>query len=417
VAPSPSATLRPTPNGPKRTKLDRLRPSPDNPRRISKADLERLKKQIASDPTFMTARPICAMPDGRIYAGEMRWRALTEMGESSAPVYVEAISDELRQERMARDNTHPGDWVPDEVAAMLAQARDDDRDLQLFGFDEDEVDGFLARVDADQGKNPDKAIEPAEKPITKKGDLWELGPHRLICGDATRPDDVAKVRTNGPPGLMVADPPYGVDLDHGWRESRGANRLGKARSGKMTGDDVARDWSAAYQLSDAPVAYVWHGGLHADSAIAQLETAGYERRSQIIWVKSLPAFSRGHYHWIHEPCWYVVKRGKAASWRGGRKQTTVWEAASPLHIMGGSDEPKTDHPTQKPILLYERAIRNHLARGATAYDPFSGSGTIFAAAERTERIGVGLEVEPRWVDAAVQRWEELSGGKAKRVKA
>jgi DNA modification methylase len=400
-----STTAAPLKPGLRKVRLDKLRPSDDNPRTIAKPDLERLMHQLASDPTFMHARPICAMPDGRIYAGEMRWRAARELGWKDAPTYIEEVDDTTRRQRMHRDNTHPGDWVPDEVASMLAQARAEDADLVMFGHAEGELDDFLARVADDEGKNPDKPIEPAKKPITRKGDVWDLGGHRLVCGDATRPADVAKAKADLTPKLMVTDPPYGVGLE-GWRKAAGLNPLADPRAKEpMSGDEGPGDWSPAWRLSECPVAYVWHGGLHSLTAAASLLSADYELRGQIIWVKNMPPVSRGHYHWLHEPCWYAVAGGKAANWRGGRKQVTVWEAPSPLHIMAGSDEPKTEHPTQKPILLYERAIRNHLGRGEVIYDPFVGSGTAIAAAERTDRVCVALELEPKWVDAAVQRWE------------
>jgi DNA modification methylase len=144
-------------------------------------------------------------------------------------------------------------------------------------------------------------------------------------------------------------------------------------------------------------------------AISLIE-CGFKIRSQIIWKKTVMAMSRGDYHWMHEPCWYAVKN--TGRWEGDRKQTTIWEAASPIHIMGGSKEEKTPHPTQKPVELMRRSILNHTVKGDAVYDPFLGSGTTLIAAESTERICYGLEISPAYCDVIVSRWEKLTGKKA-----
>jgi DNA modification methylase len=146
-----------------------------------------------------------------------------------------------------------------------------------------------------------------------------------------------------------------------------------------------------------------------------LESIGFELRQQIIWLKTVAAMSRSAYHWKHEPCWYAVRKGSTARWHGGHDQTTVWEAASPKHIMGGSQEEKYDHPTQKPVSLYERAIENHTVPGDAVYEPFCGSGTAIIASERLNRTALSLEIEPRFVDVSIERWQNFTGEKAKRV--
>jgi DNA modification methylase len=211
--------------------------------------------------------------------------------------------------------------------------------------------------------------------------------------------------------LLVTDPPYGVSVDHRWRT--GVTRpLGKAREGVVANDDRA-DWREAWDLTDAPVAYVWHGGVHAAAVYDSLTASGFEIRYQIIWVKTVAALSRGAYHWQHEPCWYAVRKGAKSAWRGDRKQTTVWEVAPPNQIMGGSDEERTVHPTQKPVELFERPIRNHTARGALVYEPFAGSGSAVIAAENLNRRCYALEIDPAYCDVIVDRWERHTGGKAK----
>jgi hypothetical protein len=153
------------------------------------------------------------------------------------------------------------------------------------------------------------------------------------------------------------------------------------------------------------VAYVWHATSRLIEVAVGLDRIGLHVRQQIIWNKTAAAMSRQAYHWKHEPCWYAVRRGKTARWPGSRDQNTIWDAASPKQIMGGSTEAKFDHPTQKPVELMRRPILNHTHRRELVYDPFLGSGTTLAAAELTERVRVGLELDPKYVDVVVERWQ------------
>ena len=145
-----------------------------------------------------------------------------------------------------------------------------------------------------------------------------------------------------------------------------------------------------------------------------LEAAGFEVRQQIIWVKPMAPLSRSAYHWQHEPCWYAVREGRQAGWRGDRSQTTVWEAASPTHIMSGSDEVATEHATQKPVLIMSKPLENH---DGDVYDPFVGSGTTVVAAEQLGRRCYAMDIEPAYCDVTVQRWEKLTGKQAERQPA
>jgi DNA modification methylase len=157
------------------------------------------------------------------------------------------------------------------------------------------------------------------------------------------------------------------------------------------------------------VAYVWHAGVHAGDVAAGLEATGLRIRAQIVWAKQQFVLSRGDYHWQHEPCWYAVREGKSSNWCGDRTQSTLWQVPN-LNPFGGSrEEQATGHGAQKPVELYRRPILNHTLRGEAIYDPFLGSGTTLIAAELTERICYGLEIEPRWVDVIVRRWQTLTG--------
>lgn len=263
----------------------------------------------------------------------------------------------------------------------------------------------------DPGAQIDKAEELREKWRTSRGQLWTIPSasvpgkaHRLLCGDSTSAEDVARLMGGEKPLLMVTDPPYGVNLDQGWRDRRGLNGFGRAQADHLAGDDTA-DWSEAWLLSPADVAYVWSaaGALQLEAGAA-LQTGNFELRQQIVWVKTMAPMSRSAYHWKHEPCWYAVRKGATAHWIGDHKETTVWEAASPKHIMGGSDEAKEDHPTQKPLECMARPIRNH---EGDVYDPFLGSGTTMVAAEQLGRACFGCDIEPKYVAVALERMSGL----------
>jgi DNA modification methylase len=253
----------------------------------------------------------------------------------------------------------------------------------------------------------DEVPKPPTDPVTKPGDLWLLGEHRLLCGDSTKAEDVARVLGGRKPFIMVTDPPYGVEYDPAWRqEAVIAGHLAKARRavGKVTSDDEA-EWTDAYKLFTGDVSYVWHAGKFAAEVILNLREASFECRSQIIWIKPAFAISRGDYHWQHEPCWYAVRKGKPAKWCGDRSQSTRWDISN-------RQKEHSDHGTQKPVECMARPIRNHGGPEDDVYDPFLGSGTTIVAAEQLKRRCYGLELEPKYCDVIVQRWETLTGKKA-----
>jgi DNA modification methylase len=197
---------------------------------------------------------------------------------------------------------------------------------------------------------------------------------------------------------MVTDPPYGVDYTPEWRHRRGVSRSG--RISKVRNDDNP-DWTAAWQLFPGNIAYVWHAALRSVEVAESLSQSGFDIRAQIIWAKERLVIGRGDYHWAHEPCWYAVR--KKGNWTGDRKQSTVWNIAS-----SGQDT-KTPHATQKPVEAMRRPILNNSEPGQAVYDPFLGSGTTLIGAETTGRVYLGMELEPRFVDVAVRRWQAFTG--------
>jgi DNA modification methylase len=199
------------------------------------------------------------------------------------------------------------------------------------------------------------------------------------------------------PGLMITDPPYGVEYDAGWRKEA-LDPEAEYRLGAVTGDERS-DWRQAWALFPGDVAYVWHGSLHAASVARSLEAVGFELRSQIVWVKPRIVISRGHYHWQHEVCWYAVRAGATAGWIGDKRQSTVWE-------MGGDESVEGGHSTQKPVEAMARGMRNHKG---DVFDPFLGSGTTLVAAENEGRRCWGVEVERGYVGVILQRYLDAFG--------
>lgn len=382
-----------------------LKPYPHNPRVISQAAID---KVLASVREFGWRQPIVVDEDGVILVGHTRRLAAIKGGYKQVPVHdATGLSDaQKRAYRLADNRTgEESEWDMPVLATEIAGLRALDFDLKPLGFDTPELRALEAK---EPGKDAEATPEPPKNPVTRPGDLWQLGDHYVRCGDSTKAEDVSDLLDGAKPGLMVTDPPYGVNYDATWRGKAGHANLGRNRTGRVVADERI-DWREAWALFLGDVAYIWHAGRHASEVQISLEASGFEIRSQIIWRKTVMAMGRGDYHWQHEPCWYAVRQGRKSNWGGGRKQTTVWDIASPLHIMGGSKEEKTEHPTQKPIECMKRPIENNSAPGDAVYDPFLGSGTTLIAAEMTGRRCYGMEISPAYCDVIVRRWQEFTG--------
>jgi DNA modification methylase len=402
----------------KRWPIARLFPSPTNPRIHSPEQIEQIARSIQQ---FGFVNPILVGDDHQIIAGEGRFRAAVALKMREIPVVVlRHLSDVQRRALAIADNrlAQNAGWDEQRLREQLVSLRDEEFNLDLLGFDEQELARHLPDEDTAGLTDEDETPAFPISPVTRSGDLWLLesgkGPkHRLLCGDATSDQDATRLLTGQQkPVVMVTDPPYGIDLEPKWREVAGLNPRTR-QSGAIANDDRI-DWSEAWALFPGDVVYVWHAGVHAAEVARGLEAGRFQIRSQIIWVKQHFAISRGAYHWRHEPCWYAVREGQKGHWRGDRKQTTVWEVAN-LNPFGGAktaENEATGHGTQKPVEIMRRPILNHTRTGDACYDPFLGSGSTLIAAESTGRICYAIEIDPRYVDVAVLRWQEFSGQKA-----
>lgn len=403
--------------------VDRLNPYARNARKHSAKQVEQLR---ASFREFGQVWPILVREDGTIIAGHGRLEAAKAEGLTEIRVIVARGWSETRCRAFGvLDNKVAlnSEWDESLLGAELAELGGLGIDSGLLGFDAAEMAALSATGGRTGLTDPDEVPEAQDVPTALRGELWALGRHRLLCGNATYKADVARVLAGAKPRLMVTDPPYGVQYDPKWRERVALNGANAAK-GVVKNDDQA-DWREAWQLFPGAIAYVWHGGLHAGVVERSLQACRFSIRAQIVWVKQRPVISRGAYHWQHEPAWYGVREGEADDWRfvpehevaayavadgekaewiGGRKQSTVWFIE---HQKSG-----TGHGTQKPVECMRRPIENNSSPGQAVYDPFVGSGTTIIAAEMTGRICHAIELDPAYVDVCIKRWQDFTGEKA-----
>jgi DNA modification methylase len=369
---------------------------------------EQVAQLAASIEEFGFTVPVLVDDAGVLIAGHGRVLAAKALGLEEVPAIrlahlseAQARAYRLADNQLALTST----WDEALLAAELRALRTDEFDLGLIGFDGAALDRLLGEVAPEASPpsgDPDApAPPPPEAPVTRPGDLWLLGRHRLLCGDATGASDVARLLGGARPHLMITDPPYGVNYDPEWRNEAGVSAT--MRTGKVANDDRA-DWREAWALFPGDVAYVWHAGVHARTVIESLEAAGFAVRSQIIWAKSRFVLGRGDYHWQHEPCLYAVRKGATGHWQGARDQATLWAIST-----GGDEDAATVHGTQKPVECMRRPIVNNSAPGDGVYEPFSGSGSTIIAAETTGRSCYAMDIDARYVDVAVRRWQAFTG--------
>jgi len=366
---------------------------------------EQVAQIAASMKEFGWTNPILVDEEGVIIAGHGRLLAAQRLKMDSVPtISIEGLSKAQRKALVIADNKMAmnAGWDMSLLALELGELDLEGFDLGLTGFSVDELDKLLMPEQIEGNTDPDAVPELPAFPIAEKGDVWLLGRHRLVCGDSTMADDVAKALNGVSPHLMVTDPPYGVNYDPSWR-SKALKDGAKRAEGKVMNDDKA-DWREAWALFPGEVAYVWHAMKTSGVVYESLEASGFSIRSEIVWVKPRLILSQGNYHPQHESCWYAVKDKGKAHWAAGRDQTTVW------HIDHQKSE--TGHGTQKPVDAMKRPIENNSSAGQAIYEPFLGSGTTLIACEMTGRNCHALELDPLYVDVAVQRWQDFTGEQA-----
>ena len=386
-------------------KLESLKDYEHNPRKMDKPSFDNLVKSIKDDGYHQR---LLINQDGTIIGGHARKKALLKAGYSEVEVLVPdrmLVDDDFNRVNV-RDNLSFGQFDFEILNEFF-----DPEKLIEWGMPEDLLQKTKENIEI---TDSDDEISPIPvDSITKLGDIWQLGEHRLVCGDSANPLDVGKLLVDIIPNLMVTDPPYGVSYDPTWREGFDLG-VGERSKGKVLNDDRV-DWKDVYSLFPGVVAYVWHGAKHTHTVAQNLEDCGYDLITQIIWAKQHFVLSRGDYHWQHEPCWYAVRKSEKHNWQGARDQASVWQIKNNNSFGNKDKEETTGHGTQKPIDCMLRPILNNSEAGDYIYDPFGGSGTTLIAAEKSKRKCLMMELSPAYCDAIIARWGKLTNKKAELI--
>lgn len=419
--------------------ISQIKPYERNPRVIPAKAVKAVAKSIER---FGWQQPIVVDADGVIIAGHTRYKAAKYLNLETVPV---AIADDLTPEqarayRIADNKTAEAakwnlDLLPEEIAPI-----EDQFDFTQLGFDKDELDKAMGKLIYAREKDPDKIPdEIPPQPITRTGDVITMGEHRLVCGDATKPETYAALMEGEKADILITDPPYGVSY-----EGQKGNKRDGIANDKKTGNELREFLTTAF-ISAGGVArpgaavYVWHASINSEKFIDACQSAGFEYRQMLVWAKSIPVLGWADYHWQHEPCIYAKVPGAPGFWNGGREQKTVidekldpkkmtekelraalikYQRLLETDVIREKTPDKSPlHPTTKPTRLYTRLLQNSSKRGDILLDMFAGSGTAVIAAESTRRKARVIELDPAYCDVIVQRWEDFTGGTAERTPA
>ena len=391
--------------------LDSLVPYARNARTHSEAQVAEIAGSIRE---FGFTNPVLIAEDGTLIAGHGRVLAARLLGMKTVPaITLTGLSETQRRALVLADNRIAlnAGWDESLLALELSDLKDAGVDLGIMGFEDGELDRLLAGTeDADQGSTAPVVIpEPPRNPVSRTGDLWLLGDHRLLCGDATCHDDVRRLMNGERAVLFATDPPYLVDYDGSNHPTRNKDW---SQSYGVTWDDSSQGAELYDQFIGAAVAeaitedaawYCWHASRRQAMLEACWEKAGAFVHQQIIWVKDRGVLTRSHYLWKHEPCLMGWRRPNRPPKVAEQTLPSTWEMPS----FARDDRP--DHPTPKPLDAFGIPMRQHVARGGLCYEPFSGSGSQIMAGEANDRRVFAMEISPAYVDVAVERWQAETG--------
>jgi DNA modification methylase len=384
--------------------LDKLVPFATNPRTHSDAQVAQIAASIRE---FGFTNPILVDTNAGILAGHGRLLAALKLSLPEVPVIVlDHLSETQKRAYIIADNKLAlnAGWDDDRLRLELVALKEQDYDLDLIGFDDEELARLLCAQDAATGLTDEDAVpEILETPVSAPGDLWVLGDHRVLGADATVRADVARLMGGDTADLVFTDPPYNVDYE-GYTE----DRL-KIKGDRMSAEQFQRflqDTFSSYRAIVKPGAslYLCHASSWQREFQSALEQADFEVRCQIIWAKNTFAWGFGRYKFQHEPIFYAHVAGQKDSWYGDKSQSTLWEEKKPAA--------NRIHPTAKPVELVERALINSSKAGDIVVDLFGGSGSTLIGCQRRGRRARLMEIDPKYADCIVRRWQEYVGKQA-----
>ena len=392
--------------------IDQLVPADYNPRKKLKpgdAEYEKLKRSLQEfgyvDPVIWNERT------GHVIGGHQRLQVLIDSGETEVQVSVVDLDEDQEKALNIALNKISGEWDMAALAELLDELKRTDLDLALTGFDADEVDELFRKMQTtDEVKEDDFNVDAATagitEPVSKLGDIWQLGRHRLMCGDATVAADVERLMDGKKADMVFTDPPYGVEYTGGLQFKDGEVEKNNRQMIKNDeSDDIYTEVIPVIASICNGPCYTWFAETKASKLYTAVEAVG-DIHSLIIWVKNGGYGAlNANYKQKHEPCLYWKPKGKKLNFVGPTTETTIWEICK--------DGVNKLHPTQKPVELAAKAIKNHSA--GLVVDLFGGSGSTLIACEQLNRICYMMELDEKYVDVIIRRWEELTGQKAELI--
>lgn len=415
--------------------IQKLKPAKYNPRidlQPGDKEYQKIKKSIE---TFGYVEPIIVNKDMTVIGGHQRLKVLKELGYSEVECVVVNLNKNQEKALNIALNKIGGEWDTEKLEELLLELKNSDFDLNVTGFDEDEINDIFSEYDNDiEEDNFDvkEALEEIEEPVSKSGDMFKLGNHILMCGDSTNKEQVARLMNNEEADLLLTDPPYNINVSNSKGMKIENDNLEKEKFIEFITNCLS---NAKENMKEGAVFYIWYADTSALEFYTALKNVDLQIRENLIWVKNKFILGRSDYHWRHEPCLYGWKDGKAHYYVNNRKQSTVIDDSIDLNLMSIDEikeyiqsliddstifyenKPEKDdlHPTMKPIKLIGKMIKNSSLPNQLVLDLFGGSGSTLIACEQLQRKCFMMEYDPKYCDVIIKRWGDFTGKKAIKI--
>lgn len=381
--------------------IEKLKPYKNNARTHSDEQIEKIAKSMKE---FGFINPVLVDGNLNVIAGHGRILGAKKLGMKEVPcLFIEDLTEEQKRAYIIADNRLAEDagWDKELLKIELEDLKNMNFDITLTGFELEDFDFSMDETEVIEDEF-DETVP--EEPTSKKGEIYKLGKHFLMCGDSTDINDVEKLMNGVKADMLLTDPPYNVDYQGG---------TGLTIQNDNMDDETFREFlrvsffNANSVMKEGAVFYIWHADSEGYNFRGACHDIGWKVRQCLIWCKNTLVMGRQDYHWKHEPCLYGWKEGASHLWASDRKQTTVLEFDRP--------SVSKEHPTMKPVGLFDYLIKNNTKKDDIVLDLFAGSGTSIIACEQNGRIAYSMELDPKYVDVIISRWEKLTGQQAERI--